>query len=177
MQYFRYLLVQITKTVHQFVILFLWYCLTCFGLSYSPSLRGYVYNVATGAFLLECQLSVGQDGAEYEGLSEIFRTDAVKIINLTTKPMWKLPTSTQLRATWHNDSLDMVVLPSTGASRFHNCCIDGGTSTECFGYAFLCTQYISFLQQAYILFSDVTGFSWSYISEIVSSLTLIWEVF
>jgi hypothetical protein len=42
--------------------------------------------------------------------------------------MWNLPTSTQLRATWHTDSLDMVVLPSTGDSRYHNCCIDGGTT-------------------------------------------------
>jgi len=42
--------------------------------------------------------------------------------------------STQLCATWHNDSLDMVVLPSTGASRYHNCCIDGGTSLENFGH-------------------------------------------
>jgi hypothetical protein len=48
----------------------------------------------------------------------------------------KLPTFTQLRATWHIHSLDMVVLPSTGASRYHNCCIDGGTSPEYFG----CTQ-------------------------------------
>jgi hypothetical protein len=57
----------------------------------------------------------------YEVLSKIFRTDA-------------LPTSTQLRATWHTDLLDMVVLPSTGALRYHNCCIDGGTSPEYFGY-------------------------------------------
>jgi hypothetical protein len=47
----------------------------------------------------------------YEGVSKIFRTDAVKIINLTTKRVWNLPTSTQLRATWHIDSLDMVDLP------------------------------------------------------------------
>jgi hypothetical protein len=44
--------------------------------------------------------------------------------------VWKLPTSTQLRATWHTDSPDMAVLPSTGASRYHNFCIDGGTSSE-----------------------------------------------
>ena len=50
------------------------------------------------------------------------------------KHVWKLPTSTQLRATWHTDSLDMVVLPSTGASRYHSCCIDCGTSPENFGY-------------------------------------------
>jgi len=42
--------------------------------------------------------------------------------------------STQLRATWHTDLLDMVVLPSTDASRHHNCCIDGSTSPENFGY-------------------------------------------
>jgi hypothetical protein len=70
----------------------------------------------------------------YEGVSKIFRTGAVKIINLTTKRVWKLPTSTQLCATWHTDLLDMVVLPSTGASRYHNCCIDGGISPEYFGY-------------------------------------------
>jgi len=42
--------------------------------------------------------------------------------------------STQLCATWHTDSLDMVVLPSTGALRYQNCCVGGGTSPENFGY-------------------------------------------
>jgi hypothetical protein len=37
------------------------------------------------------------------------------------------------RATWHTDLIDMAVLPWTGASRYHNCCIDGGTSPENFG--------------------------------------------
>jgi hypothetical protein len=49
------------------------------------------------------------------------------------KRVWKLSTSTQLRVTWHTDSLDMVVLPSSGASRYHNCCIYGGISPEYFG--------------------------------------------
>ena len=49
------------------------------------------------------------------------------------KRVWKLPTFTQLNGTWHSDSLDTVVLPSTGALRYHNCCIDGGTSPEKFG--------------------------------------------
>jgi hypothetical protein len=31
----------------------------------------------------------------------------------------------------------MIVLPYTGALRYHNCCIDGGTSPECFGYNFV----------------------------------------
>jgi hypothetical protein len=57
-----------------------------------------------------------------------------------------MPTSTQLRATWHTDSLDMVVLPSTGESRYHNYCIDGATSSEYFGYFLLtfsnCASYI-----------------------------------
>jgi hypothetical protein len=39
------------------------------------------------------------------------------------KCIWKLPTSTQLHATWHTDSLYMVALPFTGALRYHNCCI------------------------------------------------------
>jgi hypothetical protein len=50
------------------------------------------------------------------------------------KRMWKLSMSTQLHAMWHTDSLDMVVLPSTGSLRYHNCCIDGDTSPKCFGY-------------------------------------------
>jgi hypothetical protein len=57
----------------------------------------------------------------YEVVSKIFRTDA-------------LPTSTQQLAAWHIDSLNMVVLPSTGASRYHNCYIDDGTSPEYFGH-------------------------------------------
>jgi len=32
----------------------------------------------------------------------------------------------------------MVVLPSTIASRYHNCYIDGGTSLENFGYHLVC---------------------------------------
>jgi hypothetical protein len=70
----------------------------------------------------------------FECVSKKFRTDAVKFINLTTKRVSKLPTSTQLCATWHTGSLDMVVLLFTGASRYHNCGIDGGTSPEYFGY-------------------------------------------
>ena len=49
------------------------------------------------------------------------------------KRVWKLPMSTHLRATWHTDSLDMVVLPSAGASCYHSCFVDGGTSPEYFG--------------------------------------------
>jgi hypothetical protein len=33
----------------------------------------------------------------------------------------------------------MEVLPSTGASRYHNCCIDGGISPEYFGYTIVHT--------------------------------------
>jgi hypothetical protein len=46
----------------------------------------------------------------------------------------KLPISTQLRPTWHTESLDMVVLPCTGASCYHSCWMDGGTSPEYLGY-------------------------------------------
>jgi hypothetical protein len=71
---------------------------------------------------------------QHAGESKIFRTDAVKITNLTTKRVWKLPTSTQLRANWLTDSLDMVVLPSTATSRYQNCCVDGSTSPKHLGY-------------------------------------------
>jgi hypothetical protein len=40
------------------------FCLTCIGLTFSPSSRGYVHNVANGDCLLKCRLSMGQDGAE-----------------------------------------------------------------------------------------------------------------
>jgi hypothetical protein len=75
-------------------------------------------------------------GSFQEDGSEIFRTYAVKIINPAIKRVWKLPTCIpQLCATWHTDSPDMVVLvlPSTGASRYHNCYIDGDASPEYFG--------------------------------------------
>jgi hypothetical protein len=49
------------------------------------------------------------------------------------KRVRKLPTSTQLCATWHADLQEMVFLPSTGASRYYNCCIDGCISPEYFG--------------------------------------------
>jgi hypothetical protein len=61
----------------------------------------------------------------YGVVSRTFWTDAVKITNLTTKCVCKLPTATQLHAVCYTDSLYMVVLTSTGASRYHNCCIDG----------------------------------------------------
>jgi hypothetical protein len=95
----------------------------------------------------------------YEGESKIFRTDAVKFINLTTKRVWKLPTSTQLRATWHTDSLDMVVLPSSGAMCDHNCCIhvDGDTSPEYFGYTFVVRLQCNYLTVPYKLISYATS--------------------
>jgi hypothetical protein len=70
----------------------------------------------------------------YEGVSRNSRTEVIAKYTTPNKLVWKLPTSTHLRATWHTDPLDMVVLPSTGASRYHNCCIDGGTSPEYFGF-------------------------------------------
>jgi hypothetical protein len=67
-------------------------------------------------------------------VSKIIRTDAVKINKLTAIRVRKLPMSTQLRATWHIDSLDMAVLPFTGTSRYYNCCIDGGAGQKYFEY-------------------------------------------
>jgi hypothetical protein len=66
---------------------------------------------------------------DVRGVSRNSRTEAIA----KYKRVWKLRTSTQLCATWHTDSLDMVVLPYTGASRYHNCSLDGGTSPEYFG--------------------------------------------
>jgi hypothetical protein len=66
-------------------------------------------------------------------------TVAVTINNLTTKRMWKLLVLTLLHATWHTDSLN-VVLPSISASHYHNCCIDGSTRPEYFGYTLIYTR-------------------------------------
>jgi hypothetical protein len=66
------------------------------------------------------------------------------IYTTPNKRVEKLPTSTQLRATWHTNSLDMVVLPSTGALSYHNCCIDGETSPEYFRNYLVCVCIVSF---------------------------------
>jgi hypothetical protein len=98
----------------------------------------------------------------YECVSKIFRTDAVNILNLTTKRVWKLPTSTHLRATWHTGSLDTVGLPSISFSRYHNCCTDGGTSPEYFGNTLL-----------HVLFSWGSHSVFSYFKNITHSLLLL----
>jgi hypothetical protein len=41
------------------------------------------------------------------------------------------------------DSLDTVVLPATSASRYHNCCIDGGTNPEYFGNTLVARTLLS----------------------------------
>jgi hypothetical protein len=68
----------------------------------------------------------------YDVISKIFLTDTIK--SHKNKNTWKLPTSTQQRATWHSDSLDTVVLPSASVSYYHTCCINGSTSPEYYGY-------------------------------------------
>jgi hypothetical protein len=79
----------------------------------------------------------------------------------------KLPTSTQLRVTWHTDSLDMVVLP-TDALRYHSCCIGGGTSPEYFGYHLIvssvyankCGHFLTcFHNSEYLLGTLISGIS------------------
>jgi hypothetical protein len=97
----------------------------------------------------------------YEGVSKIFRTDAVKFINLTTKRVWQLPTSTQLREIWHTDALDMVDLPSIGASRYRNCCIDGGNFPEYFGYT-LVIHIRSYLDTRILLYTCVRIHTYTY---------------
>jgi hypothetical protein len=52
---------QRTTLMDYFILRF---SITCFGFSFSPSSRGYVFNVANGDCLLKCRLSVSQDGAE-----------------------------------------------------------------------------------------------------------------
>jgi hypothetical protein len=60
-------------------------------------------------------------GTKCDGHSFFFFWSIVKISTITyttpNKRLWKLFTSTQLRATWHTDSLDRLVLPSSGVSR------------------------------------------------------------
>jgi hypothetical protein len=54
-------------------------------------------------------------------------------INSNWKDM-SINTSTQLREMQGNDSQDMLVLSSTVASRYDNCCTCGSTSTRNYGY-------------------------------------------
>jgi hypothetical protein len=83
----------------------------------------------------------------FEIVTKIFWNYTVKIINFNTQHMQKMPMSTQLCATWHTDSLDMVVLTYTGASCYHNCCIDGDTSPEYFGYTMVSWNPLAKLSQ------------------------------
>jgi hypothetical protein len=89
-------------------------------------------------------------------LSLIHRENRKQFTYMTpNKRVRKLPTSTQPRETWHTDSLDMVVLPSNGASRYHKCCVDGGSSSEYFGLTSYYTiyKYIFFLSVVLTLFA------------------------
>ena len=85
-----------------------------------------------------------------------------------SKNVWKLPTSTQLHATWHTDALDVVVLPSTGALRYHNCCIDGGTSSENFGY-----HLVRVVLKLHISKLGVSVYKYSYSSYYYSFLSVL----
>jgi hypothetical protein len=107
----------------------------------------FFWKVETHEFLID-------DGTRltslYEGISRNSRTEAIAKYTIPNKRFWKQPTSTQLRATWHNSSLDIVILTSTGALRYHNCCIYGGTSTE---YS-VCTLVHSYTQTLKPLFEN-----------------------
>jgi hypothetical protein len=50
------------------------------------------------------------EGGKFQNIPDL------RFINLTTKRVLKLPTSTQLRVTWNTDSLDMVVLTCSNDS-------------------------------------------------------------
>jgi hypothetical protein len=49
----------------------------------------------------------------------------------------KIRTSTQLRQSLNIDSQGMLVLSSTVASRYYNCCTDGSTSPGNYGYSIM----------------------------------------
>jgi hypothetical protein len=50
------------------------------------------------------------------------------------KRTYKISTSTQLRKILYTDSKDMLILSSTVASRYYNCCTDGSFSPGNYGY-------------------------------------------
>jgi hypothetical protein len=50
------------------------------------------------------------------------------------KRTWRISTSTYLHEILCTDSQDMLVLSSTVASRYYNCCTDGSTSPGNYGY-------------------------------------------
>jgi hypothetical protein len=104
-----------------------------FGTTYRPHLQGsknWVRNYHSklcnipecrsqryGYSKLFCEARISNTKTMYERVFRNSRTEAIAKYTTPNTRMWKLPTSTQLRATWHTDSLDIVVLPSTGASR------------------------------------------------------------
>jgi hypothetical protein len=89
--------------------------------------------------ILRTVLEITTYSRSSEGVFKIFPTDAVKI-NLTSKRVCRMPTSNQLRATWHTDSQDLTGLQSTGALRYQICRTDGGTSSEYFGIILVCIK-------------------------------------
>jgi hypothetical protein len=54
----------LVNAVMKFKLIYFAFCLMCFGLTYSPPSRGYVYNLTNGDCLLKCRLCMGQDGKE-----------------------------------------------------------------------------------------------------------------
>jgi hypothetical protein len=51
----------------------------------------------------------------------------------------------------------MVVLPSTGASHYHNCCIDGGTSPEYFGYTLVLQKNLLPTSSEYLMMKGASS--------------------
>jgi hypothetical protein len=58
------------------------------------------------------------------------------------KRKWKISASTWMREILYTDSQDMLVLPSTVALRYYNCCTDGSTSPGNYGYHLICPIWI-----------------------------------
>ena len=91
----------------------------------------------------------------FEVLRSTFPKNGTRFDAHSLKSMWKPPTSIHLRATWHTDSLDMVGLLSTGASHYHNCCKDGGTSPENFGYYLVHVSIILCLFEDKLIWAEI----------------------
>jgi hypothetical protein len=51
----------------------------------------------------------------------------------------------------------MVVVPSSDALRYHNCCRDGLTSPECFGYNFVYSTKITKTNTYIFIYPEIYG--------------------
>ena len=94
-------------------------------------------------------------------LSLIHRKNRHRSRTTPNKRVWKLSTSTQLSATWHTDSLDMVVQPcATDHALTQGCTNPGSQQAEVTKFVMLATNICGFFRTCLVWTFCSLG-SWS----------------